>query len=79
MYLNRSRDQSRFVLNNLYDHLSKNLGRNSEVLATYHADADHNKVNAYAKKVMNDPNRPKYSLTGNNCDDFANVGVAAGK
>ncbi|WP_147232531.1 hypothetical protein [Marinobacter nauticus] len=61
-------------LNNLYDHLSKNLGKNSPVSSEYYSEADHNKINAFAEGRMNDPNRAPYSwspFSPNHCKTFA--------
>ncbi|MCP4000511.1 MAG: DUF1566 domain-containing protein [Gammaproteobacteria bacterium] len=66
-------------LDNLYSYISKELGKDSDVLATYHEDADHAKVNEYAETVMNDSDRPAYSLITNNCGDFANRAIIVGR
>ena len=65
-------------LDNLYSYMSKNYGHGTEVEATYDAEADADKVNAFAEQRMNDPKRKKYSLVRNNCTTFANEAVEAG-
>ena len=58
---------------------SQNFGKGAEVVATYYSDADAKKINKFAQKRMNDPKRDPYSVLMNNCKDFANDAIDAGR
>jgi RHS repeat-associated protein len=64
-------------LNNLYDFLSKNYGKNSPVSPNYYPDADHNKINEFMENLKNDPNRKDYNLLNNNCKTVARDAISA--
>jgi hypothetical protein len=69
-------------LSNLYDYLSKNLGKGRPVSAEYYADADYQKIIDFAMQRMNDPNRDPYSwnpFNSNHCKTFAKEAIDAGR
>lgn len=66
-------------LEDLYDFMSTNYGKDSEVSATYYSDANYKKIVDYARRVMNDPKRQRYSLLRNNCFSFAADAIEAGQ
>jgi RHS repeat-associated protein len=57
-------------LNKVYDHLSKVAGQGKPLDTDYHDDVDFDKADAFVNELANDPDRPRYSLSLNNCDDF---------
>jgi len=57
-------------LESLYEHLSEKLGKGYSVWATYHKNADYNKLIAYVEWFMNNPHRPPYSVPTNTCYTF---------
>jgi hypothetical protein len=68
-------------LANLYAYLSKNLGEGSHVSVKYYGAADYDKIVAFARKRMNDPNRAPYSWVPwrtNDCKTFAHDAIKAG-
>jgi hypothetical protein len=66
-------------LQNLYDYLSKNYGKDKQVSAEYDRDADYQKVVDYAEQRIRDKNRKRYDLRKNNCKTFAREAIKAGR
>jgi len=64
-------------LQSLYDWLSKNLGKGSQVTGDYDPGADYQKVIDYAERLKNNPNRAPYSWY-NNCFSFSYEAQQAG-
>jgi RHS repeat-associated protein len=64
-------------LNRLYDFLSKQFGKNSEVSATYYADSDFQGTIDYVKEFSK--NHPDYHLRNNNCKTFGQAAATACK
>jgi len=62
----------------LYDYISQHYGKGRPVDANYYQDADYQSVVDYAEQVMNDPQRPAYSIWSNNCYTFSQAAVNAG-
>ena len=66
----------------LLSHLSTNWGKGKNISMKCDYDADHIKVNEYAERFKNDPNRPPYDwrpFKTNHCKSFAKKAVKAGK
>ena len=66
-------------LERLYRYASEHYGQGTKVRTEYHADADAEKVNAFAEQRANDSGRKPYNLLTNNCKTFADEAIEAGK
>ncbi|MCI0732190.1 MAG: hypothetical protein L0Y38_00005, partial [Methylococcaceae bacterium] len=64
-------------LDNLYDYLSRNLGKGSEVSATYYPDSDYQGTIDFADRFRR--NHPDYNLFNNNCKTFGRAAATACK
>ena len=65
-------------MDNLLQYLSKNMGHNGRVSATYYSKADAGKIIAFAEHRMHDPNRASYGILTNNCKTFGHDAIMAG-
>jgi hypothetical protein len=75
----RTENQRKILSKKIYDSLSNSSGHGATVSATYHEGQDSQKIEQAILKIANDPNREKYGVITNNCKDFRNNTVKAGK
>ena len=64
-------------LENLYDYLSKNLGKNSNITPTYYPDSDFLGTIGFAEAFRK--KHPDYDLLFNNCKTFGEAAATACK
>jgi RHS repeat-associated protein len=62
----------------LLGNLSRRFGNGVPIEAQYYRDADHEKIDQFAKERMGDEERDDYSVLWNNCFNFAADAIRAG-